>query len=429
MTECFNQQCNILCISGYIREASVTCNLMIPSVIGTLCCNYLDSSITLSFDYPRISTIFKNQQLLGHIHPIQLFMILNSYDNNKDLLIQDLCTAISETNTNKLSFSQKLLNELRYNSEQRHVFYDILLHQTEFIHLTDLNTTQILNILKPIIVKINSQFDAVKLSQIAFDNQLDGNKFITLSEESFSKLFSSKLDVILIQLDPFKFPISRSKWIPDRATKVCMLCELKFRSGIFKSGKHHCRKCAIVICQSCVNKLNEHIVCTECYEKFKKQNDECWRNVYKLEIKKWRMQYAAVWLYKKGKWTDEWVFRYCVLTRSYPDVVVLRCYMELGGKETACIYFKNMKGCRKVKFEFFEFGFEIITRTRIYKFASDSKHDRDMFLNKMVLFGININWNRTSLWRNWLIRKHNVETQCKETESVSTSEELSDLEF
>ena len=42
--------------------------------------------------------------------------------------------------------------------------------------------------------------------------------------------------------------IHKAVWVPDSASKQCMLCEQKFSAFI---RKHHCRMCGRVICSSC----------------------------------------------------------------------------------------------------------------------------------------------------------------------------------
>lgn len=65
------------------------------------------------------------------------------------------------------------------------------------------------------------------------------------------------------------FPIPRNKWTPDSDHKTCMSCQTKFKSGLFTSGKHHCRKCGFVICKECCKyRIRNHRVCNDCYAKY-----------------------------------------------------------------------------------------------------------------------------------------------------------------
>eukprot|EP01084_Bolivina_argentea_P267081 453266_1 len=66
------------------------------------------------------------------------------------------------------------------------------------------------------------------------------------------------------------FPISTKRWIPDKGNNFCMSCRGKFKSeGIFKSGKHHCRKCGNLVCSDCSKyQLKQQRVCHECYHKY-----------------------------------------------------------------------------------------------------------------------------------------------------------------
>jgi len=71
-------------------------------------------------------------------------------------------------------------------------------------------------------------------------------------------------------LDMAVFPCPKSRWIPDKTAKKCMCCEGKFGSKkVFKSGKHHCRKCGLVVCTNCSEReLKGHRVCDRCYSRF-----------------------------------------------------------------------------------------------------------------------------------------------------------------
>ena len=91
---------------------------------------------------------------------------------------------------------------------------------------------------------------------------------------------------------------SRSTWQPDATADKCAKCKLIF-SGLFSSGKHHCRRCGRIYCGQCCNKLvdlpadwrayavhsqtwfssnwlsplyskssENDLVCTDCYEHF-----------------------------------------------------------------------------------------------------------------------------------------------------------------
>ena len=76
-------------------------------------------------------------------------------------------------------------------------------------------------------------------------------------------------------LDPAIFPLPRSQWKPDEAHKKCMSCNVKFSGGLFKSGKHHCRKCGFVICKDCcIHRLRKQIVCNKCYKTYSKFDRE-----------------------------------------------------------------------------------------------------------------------------------------------------------
>lgn len=72
-------------------------------------------------------------------------------------------------------------------------------------------------------------------------------------------------------LHPSIFPMSRGKWQPNNKHETCQLCNTKFSGGVFKSGKHHCRKCGFVICGQCSDySLKKQTVCKSCYNKYSK---------------------------------------------------------------------------------------------------------------------------------------------------------------
>eukprot|EP01084_Bolivina_argentea_P259875 438693_1 len=80
-----------------------------------------------------------------------------------------------------------------------------------------------------------------------------------------------------VPIDPFDatiFPCPTSQWVPDSKQNICWSCKNEFSGGIFKSGKHHCRKCCNVICKKCgENKISGHRVCKICYQLLYKNND------------------------------------------------------------------------------------------------------------------------------------------------------------
>eukprot|EP01083_Nonionella_stella_P275612 936175_1 len=70
-------------------------------------------------------------------------------------------------------------------------------------------------------------------------------------------------------LHPSIFPLPRSEWSPDDKHKECMSCLVKFSGGVFRTGKHHCRKCGHVVCKKCCKlRIRKQMVCKQCYAQF-----------------------------------------------------------------------------------------------------------------------------------------------------------------
>lgn len=71
-------------------------------------------------------------------------------------------------------------------------------------------------------------------------------------------------------LHPSIFPLPRRKWTNEKP-KVCMACKKKFSGSIFRSGRHHCRKCGNTVCTKCFQrKLRQHRVCNPCFKLYAK---------------------------------------------------------------------------------------------------------------------------------------------------------------
>eukprot|EP00483_Globobulimina_turgida_P009473 UN09492 len=50
-----------------------------------------------------------------------------------------------------------------------------------------------------------------------------------------------------------------------------MSCDAKFSGGVFRTGKHHCRKCGYVVCKKCCKmRIRKYMVCKQCYANYKK---------------------------------------------------------------------------------------------------------------------------------------------------------------
>lgn len=95
----------------------------------------------------------------------------------------------------------------------------------------------------------------------------DSNNDVQMSETSKSVFFPS----LPLGLSVFLRPA----WIPDEHSPNCMLCMSQFT---FWNRRHHCRKCGVLVCNSCSNfKLelsiygysNPERVCNNCFSKMK----------------------------------------------------------------------------------------------------------------------------------------------------------------
>lgn len=58
-------------------------------------------------------------------------------------------------------------------------------------------------------------------------------------------------DNIVTALQEFPLTKEMPEWMPNDCTDYCHQCNVKIRSGLFSSNKHHCRSCGRVICGSC----------------------------------------------------------------------------------------------------------------------------------------------------------------------------------
>ena len=48
--------------------------------------------------------------------------------------------------------------------------------------------------------------------------------------------------------DPMHHMYQKAVWVPDAASKQCMICKQKFSAFV---RKHHCRMCGRVVCSAC----------------------------------------------------------------------------------------------------------------------------------------------------------------------------------
>jgi hypothetical protein len=100
------------------------------------------------------------------------------------------------------------------------------------------------------------------------------------------------IDVLLGRVDrPLISPPKAARWIPDRDASRCFGCQTRF-SGMIRSGKHHCRLCGQVFCETCTkNRLSiedrlssdgrqrgrhdEQRVCNTCFkDKFREYHEK-----------------------------------------------------------------------------------------------------------------------------------------------------------
>lgn len=100
------------------------------------------------------------------------------------------------------------------------------------------------------------------------------------------------IDVLLGRVDrELISPPEGAVWRPDRDASTCSGCKSRF-SGLIGSGKHHCRLCGLVFCETCTkNRLSikdplssdghqrgqhhEQRVCNTCFnDKFRKYHEE-----------------------------------------------------------------------------------------------------------------------------------------------------------
>ncbi len=74
---------------------------------------------------------------------------------------------------------------------------------------------------------------------------------------------------------------AKSRWVPDSVSSVCMRCQGEFEKAMmgWKTSKHHCRFCGLLVCGKCTNTkirlpslgcFEKTNVCPECRECLKR---------------------------------------------------------------------------------------------------------------------------------------------------------------